>query len=213
MRRIEGPPVGRISESIHKGGRIKGVPVLKAPNIALVREAEEKGFIQELPIRQQEVIKRRYPRDGNPGSLSVIGDDLNLTRERVRQREAQAFKNIQRLKEGKPPFFSGNTREDVNVDEVVRLYVEEGKTYEEIVKQLDCGYGTVKKRLDLARTPRRREGARRKEVNINLLVWQYIVEGMSATEIAEPLGVSYKTVLNRLREAECQIRLRGPRKK
>lgn len=157
MRRTEGPPVGRISEPTQKGGRIKGVPVLKSPNIALAREAEEKGFIHELTIRQQEVIRRRYPEGGKPGSLSVIGDDLSLTREAVRQREARAFKNIQRLKAGKPRLTGGlPRREDVDVNEVIRLYVKENKSGPQIADLLGCSERLVFRRLESAGVPRRR---------------------------------------------------------
>lgn len=158
MRRIEGPPVGRISESIRKRGRPKGVPTLRPANIALVREAEEKGFLQDLPARQVDIIERRYSEDGKSETLSVIGVDLSLTKERVRQLETRALKNIQKLKEGKPLSVHGNFRTDIYVDEVVRLYVEQGKTYEEIAKQLDCSIGAVRNRL--AETPRRRRGPR-----------------------------------------------------
>src|SRR3989344_3641677 len=149
MTRIEGPPVGRISEPIQKGGRIKGVPVLKPPNIALAREAGEKGFIQKLSIGQQEVIRRRYSIDGNPPlSLSVIGDYLHLTREEVRQLETRGFRNIQRLKEGKPPLVKGGChRTDIDVSEVIRLYIEENKTSRQIERLFMCGHMTVLRRL------------------------------------------------------------------
>ena len=149
---------------MQKRGYMKGVAVLKSPNVELVREAEEKGFIQKLPIEQQEVIKKRYPTDGTPPlSLSVIGDDLSLTRERVRQREAQAFKNIKRLKEGKPQTDMGRPRRDIDVSEATRLYTIEGKTEEEIATIMGCSEATISRRLRAAGVPTRPRGRPRKK--------------------------------------------------
>ena len=167
MRRIEGSPVGGINESMQKGKYIKGVSILKAPNIALVREADKKGFIQKLPIGQQEVIGRRYPEDGKSGdSLSVIGDDLNLTREGVRQREVRAFKDIQRLKEGKPQTGMGRPLHDIDVSEATRLYTVEGKTGSEIANIMHCSHSTIYDRLRAADVPIRSRGRPRKKKSI-----------------------------------------------
>jgi RNA polymerase primary sigma factor len=52
--------------------------------------------VAALPDRQQEVVKLRYGLngDGNPKSLEEIGRQLGLTRERVRQLEAEALERL-----------------------------------------------------------------------------------------------------------------------
>ena len=52
--------------------------------------------VASLPDRQQEVLKLRYGLngDGDPHSLEEIGRQMGLTRERVRQLEAQALERL-----------------------------------------------------------------------------------------------------------------------
>ena len=52
--------------------------------------------VGQLPEREQEVLKRRYGLNGDrdPASLEVIGKELGLTRERVRQIEASALERL-----------------------------------------------------------------------------------------------------------------------
>ena len=49
-----------------------------------------------LPEREQDVVKLRYGMngDGEPKSLDEIGRRLGITRERVRQIEAQALRRL-----------------------------------------------------------------------------------------------------------------------
>jgi RNA polymerase primary sigma factor len=56
----------------------------------LVRRA-----IARLPEREARVIELRFGLDGQPRSLEAIGEELELTRERVRQLEKQAFTRLQ----------------------------------------------------------------------------------------------------------------------
>jgi RNA polymerase primary sigma factor len=56
----------------------------------LVRRA-----IAKLPEREARVIELRFGLDGQPQSLEAIGEELKLTRERVRQLEKQAFTRLQ----------------------------------------------------------------------------------------------------------------------
>ncbi len=60
--------------------------------ISLAQEALREA-LSELPEREREVIKRRYGLNGerDPESLDEIGRRLGLTRERVRQIEAEAL--------------------------------------------------------------------------------------------------------------------------
>jgi len=62
----------------------------------LLREA-----VGKLPEREQEVIKLRYGLNGDrdPMSLEKIGQEMGLTRERVRQIETQALERLARERE------------------------------------------------------------------------------------------------------------------
>ena len=52
--------------------------------------------VAQLPEREQEVVKRRYGLNGDrdPASLEAIGKELGMTRERVRQIEANALERL-----------------------------------------------------------------------------------------------------------------------
>jgi RNA polymerase sigma factor (sigma-70 family) len=51
--------------------------------------------LSTLPEREAEVLRLRYGLDGDdPKSLEAIGRELGLTRERVRQIEAQALQRL-----------------------------------------------------------------------------------------------------------------------
>jgi RNA polymerase primary sigma factor len=52
--------------------------------------------IEKLPDREKQVIKLRYGMDGNPEpkSLEMIGREMGITRERVRQIELQALQRL-----------------------------------------------------------------------------------------------------------------------
>src|SRR6266550_1050326 len=60
-----------------------------------------RSAVAKLPDSEQKVIKLRYRLDGDqdPKSLEMIGRDLGLTRERVRQIEMQALERLARERE------------------------------------------------------------------------------------------------------------------
>jgi RNA polymerase primary sigma factor len=60
-----------------------------------------RAAISKLPDREQQVIKLRYGLDGDqdPKSLEMIGREMGLTRERVRQIETQALERLARERE------------------------------------------------------------------------------------------------------------------
>ncbi|MFV0321874.1 MAG: RNA polymerase factor sigma-32 [Alphaproteobacteria bacterium] len=49
-----------------------------------------------LPERDQEILRRRFL-VSEPDTLEAIGQDLNISRERVRQLEARAYKNLAKV--------------------------------------------------------------------------------------------------------------------
>jgi RNA polymerase primary sigma factor len=55
-----------------------------------VREA-----IASLPERQRRIIELRFGIGGEPKALEAIGKELGITRERVRQLEAEALARLQ----------------------------------------------------------------------------------------------------------------------
>jgi RNA polymerase primary sigma factor len=47
-----------------------------------------------LPEREQRILELRFGFDADPASLEAIGKELGITRERVRQLEAEAFRRL-----------------------------------------------------------------------------------------------------------------------
>jgi RNA polymerase primary sigma factor len=60
-----------------------------------------RAAVSKLPAREQQVIRLRYGLDGDqdPKSLEMIGREMGLTRERVRQIEGQALERLARERE------------------------------------------------------------------------------------------------------------------
>ncbi len=55
-------------------------------------------LLKKLPPRTQEIISRRFGFNGKKESLALIGQDLKITRERVRQIEKDGLDNIDKKK-------------------------------------------------------------------------------------------------------------------
>jgi RNA polymerase primary sigma factor len=51
--------------------------------------------IAGLPERQRRIIELRFGIDGEPTALEAIGKELGITRERVRQLEAEALLKLE----------------------------------------------------------------------------------------------------------------------
>jgi RNA polymerase primary sigma factor len=66
-----------------------------------LREETLRKALAELPERERNVLKLRYGLDGDrePMSLESIGKELGITRERVRQIEANALETLSMLRE------------------------------------------------------------------------------------------------------------------
>jgi RNA polymerase primary sigma factor len=64
-------------------------------------EAALHRAVADLPAREQQIVKLRYGLDGDPEpkSLEEIGRILGLTRERVRQIEAEALRQLAERRE------------------------------------------------------------------------------------------------------------------
>ncbi len=55
--------------------------------------------LDALPERERRILELRFGFDGEPWTLEAIGHELDLTRERVRQLEAQALARLSALRE------------------------------------------------------------------------------------------------------------------
>ncbi len=60
-----------------------------------LREASVRRAVRALPDRQRRVLELRFGFDGEPQSLEAIARDLAVSRERVRQLEAEALEQLE----------------------------------------------------------------------------------------------------------------------
>ena len=51
--------------------------------------------LERLPERERLIVERRFGLQGEPQSLETVGRELGLTRERVRQLQVQALKQLE----------------------------------------------------------------------------------------------------------------------
>ena len=89
-------PVGRETDTTF-GDLVAGEGASPEEELTVnLREDVLKNALSELPERERDVLKLRYGLDGDtdPRSLEDIGRRLGLTRERVRQIEAQALERL-----------------------------------------------------------------------------------------------------------------------
>jgi RNA polymerase primary sigma factor len=100
-----------IDAPITDDGRLKLSDVmadaaLKQPD-DMVLDGERKAYavraMANLTPREQRILRLRFGMDGSrPHTLSEIGQQLNLTRERIRQIEAGALRKLRRLMQTRP---------------------------------------------------------------------------------------------------------------
>jgi RNA polymerase primary sigma factor len=60
------------------------------------RRQRVRRALADLPERERRIVELRFGFDGEPWTLEAIGHELSLTRERVRQLEAQALARMER---------------------------------------------------------------------------------------------------------------------
>ena len=65
-----------------------------------MRRESVRTAVRRLPERERRLLELRFGFDGEPTSLEAIGKELGLTRERVRQLEAQALNRLALQLEG-----------------------------------------------------------------------------------------------------------------
>ncbi|HAL28077.1 MAG TPA: RNA polymerase subunit sigma-70, partial [Chloroflexi bacterium] len=63
------------------------------------RQAVRKA-ITKLPDRERRIVELRFGLDSEPHTLDAIGEELGLTRERIRQLERTALAKLERELEG-----------------------------------------------------------------------------------------------------------------
>ena len=83
--------LGDLVEDPTTGG--EGGPIAELINEDLIAQ-----FLKKLPEREQRVLKMRFGlEDGERKTLREIGDTLDVTRERIRQLEIYAIKQLRTL--------------------------------------------------------------------------------------------------------------------
>lgn len=93
----------RPAVSLERGGTEGAIPVAVEDPIPEfdrkeeVREAVAR-LLDSLPMRERLIVTRRFGLDGQePTSLEVLGDDLQVSKERVRQLQRQAIRRMQQV--------------------------------------------------------------------------------------------------------------------
>ena len=66
--------------------------------------------LDALPERERRILELRFGFEGDPWTLEAIGAELGLTRERVRQLEAQALHRLAALRDLASVATSGDQR-------------------------------------------------------------------------------------------------------
>jgi RNA polymerase primary sigma factor len=59
-----------------------------------LQRLEVRRAVSRLPDRERRILELRFGFDADPASLEAIGKELGITRERVRQLEAEAFRRL-----------------------------------------------------------------------------------------------------------------------
>lgn len=97
----------------------------------------------------------------------------------------------------------------IATEEIVRMYVGERMSMDAIAKQTGTFPTTILYRLKKAGIPRRHENANANPVTTDELQRMYFGEGLSPLVIGQRVGMSWRHVLKRLREAGYTARRAG----
>ena len=74
------------------------IPTAESPEeeaVDSLRRGEVRRAIATLPERERRIIELRFGVHGEPTALEAIGKELGITRERVRQLEADALEKLE----------------------------------------------------------------------------------------------------------------------
>jgi len=76
------------------------IPSVEVEMIRTSFERRIQGMVRDLDEKEQEVIRRRFGLDGEePKTLQEIGEEMGLSRERIRQIESRAKEKLRRSRE------------------------------------------------------------------------------------------------------------------
>jgi RNA polymerase primary sigma factor len=67
--------------------------------VEVLRKVGVRRSLEALPERERRILEFRFGFDDDPWTLEAIGDELGLTRERVRQLESQALQRLSAMRE------------------------------------------------------------------------------------------------------------------
>lgn len=99
-------------------------------------------------------------------------------------------------------------KKELNLDEIKRLYIEENKTLTEIAQLLNCGYGTIQKRvkeIGLSRDRFKNTSSSIEETR-EQIKHLYVDEKLSSNEIGKIIGKTGNTVIYHLKQMGVEIR-------
>ncbi len=99
-------------------------------------------------------------------------------------------------------------KKELNLDEIKHLYIEGNKTLTEIAQIMNCGYGTIQKRIKemgLSRDRFKNTSSNIEEMRKKIR-HLYIDEKLSSNEIGKIIGKTGKTVLYHLKQMGIEIR-------
>ncbi|MCZ6700851.1 MAG: RNA polymerase sigma factor RpoD/SigA [bacterium] len=84
-------PIGDFEETSHMDLlEAKDIPSVEEQILQSALASEINTMLEELPPREQKILRMRFGFEGKPQTLEEIGRELNLSRERIRQIEKKA---------------------------------------------------------------------------------------------------------------------------
>ena len=84
-------PIGDFEETSHMDLlEAKDIPSVEEQILQSALASEINTMLEELPPREQKILRMRFGFEGKPQTLEEVGRELNLSRERIRQIEKKA---------------------------------------------------------------------------------------------------------------------------